>query len=197
MWGQSPLSGFSELGGGSMKGHIIISCRRSFVLQGASLVLWKHLWLVSSPFELMSDEEFLLLTGLCTTNAKDPNVQNVSARCNIWSVKTYTVFMELHPSWDCSSRSDPVCNRISCSQEPTIGFYSESLESIPYPHTISFFLFGIVGVAVQLGPLGTAVTNRPIVPAPDNYDDGEIGGMIGRGNLSTRRKTAPVPLCSP
>jgi hypothetical protein len=27
------------------------------------------------------------------------------------------------------------------------------------------------------------------------YDDGEIGGMIGRGNRSTRRKPAPVPLC--
>jgi hypothetical protein len=30
-----------------------------------------------------------------------------------------------------------------------------------------------------LGPLGTAATNRPIVPAPGNYDDdGEIGGML-------------------
>jgi hypothetical protein len=34
-----------------------------------------------------------------------------------------------------------------------------------------------------LGPLGTAATNRPIVPAPGEYDDEEIGGMmIGRGN---------------
>jgi hypothetical protein len=34
-----------------------------------------------------------------------------------------------------------------------------------------------------LGPLGTAATNRPIVPAPGDYDDGEIGEMmIGRGN---------------
>jgi hypothetical protein len=50
---------------------------------------------------------------------------------------------------------------------------------------------------VQLGPLGTAATNRPIVPARGEYDDGEIGGMIGRGNRSTRRKPAPVPLCPP
>jgi hypothetical protein len=50
---------------------------------------------------------------------------------------------------------------------------------------------------IQVGPLGTAATNRPIVPAPGDYDDGEIGGMIGRGNRSTRKKTAPVPLCSP
>jgi hypothetical protein len=40
------------------------------------------------------------------------------------------------------------------------------------------------GGGVQLGPLGTAATHRPIVPAPGDYDDGEIGGMIGRGNRS-------------
>jgi hypothetical protein len=40
-----------------------------------------------------------------------------------------------------------------------------------------------VGGGVQLGPLGTAATNRPIVPAPVDYDEGEIGGMmVGRGN---------------
>jgi hypothetical protein len=54
-----------------------------------------------------------------------------------------------------------------------------------------------VGGGVQLGPLGTAATSRPIVPAPGEYDDREIGGMIGRGNRSTRRKPAPVPLCPP
>jgi hypothetical protein len=37
----------------------------------------------------------------------------------------------------------------------------------------------------------------PIVPAPRNYNDGEIGGMIDRRNRSTRRKPAPVPLCPP
>jgi hypothetical protein len=50
---------------------------------------------------------------------------------------------------------------------------------------------------VQLGPLGTAANNRPIEPAPGDYDDGETGGMIVRGNRSTRRKPAPVPLCPP
>jgi hypothetical protein len=40
-----------------------------------------------------------------------------------------------------------------------------------------------------LGPLGTTAT---IVPAPGDYDDGEIGGMmLGRGNRSIRRKAAP------
>jgi hypothetical protein len=60
-----------------------------------------------------------------------------------------------------------------------------------------FFSIGIVGGGVQLGSLGTAATNRPTVSAPGDYDDGEIGGMIGRGNRSTRRKPVPVPLCPP
>jgi hypothetical protein len=64
--------------------------------------------------------------------------------------------------------------------------------------TCLIFLIGKMGGGVQLGPLGTAATNRPIVPAPGDCDDGEIGGMmIGRKNRSTRRKPAPVPLCPP
>jgi hypothetical protein len=53
------------------------------------------------------------------------------------------------------------------------------------------------GGGVLLGPLGTAATIRPIVPDPGDYVDIEIGGMIGRGNLTTRRKHVPVPLCPP
>jgi hypothetical protein len=53
-----------------------------------------------------------------------------------------------------------------------------------------------VGGGVQLGPLGTAATIRPIVPAPGDYDDGKVGGMIGRGNRSIRRNPAQVPLCA-
>jgi hypothetical protein len=53
---------------------------------------------------------------------------------------------------------------------------------------------------MRLRPLGTSNTNLPIVPAPDDDDDecGAVGGMrIVRGNRSTRRKPAPVPLCPP
>jgi hypothetical protein len=56
------------------------------------------------------------------------------------------------------------------------------------------FLNDIVGGGggVYLGPLGTTATNKPIVPAPGDYDDEEIGGMmIGRRNRSTRRKLDP------
>jgi hypothetical protein len=49
-----------------------------------------------------------------------------------------------------------------------------------------------------MGPLGTSATESPIVPATNDYDDEEIGGMkIGRGNRSTRRKPAPASLCPP
>jgi hypothetical protein len=54
------------------------------------------------------------------------------------------------------------------------------------------FLNWSSGGGVQLGPIGTAATNRPI-----EADDGEIGGMIVRGNRSTRRKFGPMPLCPP
>jgi hypothetical protein len=58
---------------------------------------------------------------------------------------------------------------------------------LSFYHSALFFLIGIVEGGVQLGPFGTAATNKPTVPA-----DGEIGGMmIGRGNWSTRERTCP------
>jgi hypothetical protein len=56
----------------------------------------------------------------------------------------------------------------------------------------------LVGGGDELGPLGTAATDWPIVPVPGDYDDGEFGGMkIGRGTQSTRRIPAPAQLCPP
>jgi hypothetical protein len=50
---------------------------------------------------------------------------------------------------------------------------------------------------VRLSPLGTSATVGLYQPRMIG-DDGAIGGMrIGRGNRSTRRKPAPVPLCPP
>jgi hypothetical protein len=61
-----------------------------------------------------------------------------------------------------------------------------------------------MGGGVQLGPLGTAATDRPIVPAPGDYDDGEIGGIIGRRKPKYSKKTCPStalsttnPTCCP
>jgi hypothetical protein len=49
-----------------------------------------------------------------------------------------------------------------------------------------------------LDPIGTSATDWPTLPAPRDYEDGKFGGMmICRGNRSTRRKLAPVPLRPP
>jgi hypothetical protein len=69
--------------------------------------------------------------------------------------------------WDYSSSGDAKCLGRPC---------------------LNVFFIGIVGGGVQLGPLGTAATNRPTVPAPGDYDDGEIGGMIGRRIFSSPRR---------
>jgi hypothetical protein len=62
----------------------------------------------------------------------------------------------------------------------------------------SAFIYVLNWYGVQLGPLGTAATNRTIVSAPGDYGDAEVGGMtIVRGNRSTRRKPAPLLLCPP
>jgi hypothetical protein len=66
-----------------------------------------------------------------------------------------------------------------------VRFSSMLRRIVGWTHT-NVFLINIEGGGVQLGPLGTVTTNTPIVPAPGDYDDGEIGGMIGRGNRSTR-----------
>jgi hypothetical protein len=61
-----------------------------------------------------------------------------------------------------------------------------------------FFSFEEWGGGAQLGPLGTSASNSPIVPDSGDYENGEFDGMmIVRGNRSTRRKPAPVPLCPP
>jgi hypothetical protein len=60
------------------------------------------------------------------------------------------------------------------------------------------YYFIIRGVGLSL--LGTAATSGLLYKPQmiDAGDCGAIGGIkIGRGNRSTRRKPAPVPLCPP
>jgi hypothetical protein len=54
-------------------------------------------------------------------------------------------------------------------------------------------------VGVRLSPLGTSATTGLTEPSPDDDDEcGAVGGMRnGRGNRSTGRKPAPVPICTP
>jgi hypothetical protein len=63
---------------------------------------------------------------------------------------------------------------------------------------MQFFFLVSLG-RVRLSSLGTSATVG-LLYQPRMIDDdyGAVGGMrIGRGNLSTRRKPAPVPLCPP
>jgi hypothetical protein len=63
-----------------------------------------------------------------------------------------------------------------------------------HPYFPSFLNWYIAGWS-PIGSPRQCGHQWPIVPVPGDYDDGEIGGMIGRGNRSSRRKPAPVPLC--
>jgi hypothetical protein len=67
-----------------------------------------------------------------------------------------------------------------------------------YNPTLVYYFFIIIISGVRLSPLGTTATTG-LLYQPQMMDDGDcgaIGGLkIGRGNRSTRRKPAPVPLC--
>jgi hypothetical protein len=66
----------------------------------------------------------------------------------------------------------------------------------------NFFNY-IVGVGVQLGPLDTAATNRPIVPAPGDYDDEKLVEWLAGetevlgGNLPSAALSTTNPTCCP
>jgi hypothetical protein len=69
-----------------------------------------------------------------------------------------------------------------------------------FPVVANFFFIIIIISGVRLSQLGTAATTG-LLYQPQMIDDGdcgEIGGMkIGRENRSTRRNSAPAPLCPP
>jgi hypothetical protein len=75
----------------------------------------------------------------------------------------------------------------------------ESNAGLPVRSPPLYYFFIIVS-GVRLNPLGSAPTTG-LLYQPQMIDEGEcgeIGGLkIGRGNLSTRRKPAPAPLCRP
>jgi hypothetical protein len=62
---------------------------------------------------------------------------------------------------------------------------------------INFFLICIVGGGVQTGSTRHVGHLLAYCTSPGDREDGEFGGMNGRGNRSTRRKSAPTPLCPP
>jgi hypothetical protein len=46
---------------------------------------------------------------------------------------------------------------------------------------ILFSYYLVNGSGVQLGPFDIAATNRPMVPAPGDYDEDIGGTIIGKG----------------
>jgi hypothetical protein len=56
-----------------------------------------------------------------------------------------------------------------------------------------FFLICIVGGGVQTG----STRHVGHLPAPGDCEDGQFGGMNGRGNRSTRRKPATLSTTNP
>jgi hypothetical protein len=78
-----------------------------------------------------------------------------------------------------------------------IKFESEQYTPVSLKYHPTKLRFLIILSWVRLDPLGTAATTG-LLYQPQVIDDGDyeaIGGMkIGKGNRSTRRKPAPVPL---
>jgi hypothetical protein len=73
-------------------------------------------------------------------------------------------------------------NRSGCYGKENKILPLPGIEPVSRRYTDSYLIFPIRIVEV-VGPLATAATNRPIVAASDDYEDGEIGGMMtGRGN---------------
>jgi hypothetical protein len=81
------------------------------------------------------------------------------------------------------------------SNRPLPKYKSEALPLEPV--NLFFFLVSLGGV--RLSPIFTSATVGLLYQPRKIYDDyGTVGGMrIGRGNRSTRRKPAPVPLFPP
>jgi hypothetical protein len=64
--------------------------------------------------------------------------------------------------------------------------------------SINFFFNSHSGGGVQTGSTRHVGHFWAIVPVPGGCEDGEVDGInVDRGNLSTRRKPVPAPLCPP
>jgi hypothetical protein len=94
----------------------------------------------------------------------------------------------------------PACNYLAIRfyfEIETTLWRRDGLQAGEETTIVVFFLNWYSGVWSPIGSTRHCGHQWPTVPAPGDYDDGEISGMIGRGNQSTRRKPAPVPLCPP
>jgi hypothetical protein len=101
------------------------------------------------------------------------------------------------------------CGTVVSRQESEHGSWrisivrSRCLTTFPGDHErlrlrLYFFIWILEG-GVHTGSTRHCGHSWPIVPAPGDCEDGEVGGIndFGRGNRSTHRKPAPMPLFPP
>jgi hypothetical protein len=108
--------------------------------------------------------------------------------CYNGSLVTWTV-VSLTATWKLSGVEPSLTLRLTSSRPVCLG--------IKHPCGASFFFFCIVGGGVQTGSSRHVGHSLAYCTCPGWCEDGEFGGMNGRGNRSTRRKPAPTPLCPP
>jgi hypothetical protein len=98
-----------------------------------------------------------------------------------------------------TSRPPVVCTVVLLSHNAVTGMGTSTSYRNEFQKLVPFFFLVYWG-GVRLSPLGTSATVG-LLYQPRMIDDDEcgvVGGMrIGKGNRSTRRKSAPVPLCPP
>jgi hypothetical protein len=102
----------------------------------------------------------------------------------------------------CYKYNTPISTGINykaLSDDPVYIYVTMNVLCKPMQEWTCFFFFLVSLGGVRLSPLGTSATVGLLYqPRMIDDDDGAVGGMrIGRGNRSTRRKPAPVPLCPP
>jgi hypothetical protein len=116
-------------------------------------------------------------------------------RCNICSKRPHSTWVRILPRL---TTEHLILRRAfgTCSLENWMKLVLSSVY-FEYIHDgLHFFFLSGVG----LSPLGTAATSG-LLYKPQMIDEGDCGAIsgikTGRGNRSTRRKSAPAPLCSP
>jgi hypothetical protein len=67
------------------------------------------------------------------------------------------------------------------------------------PECLTLKAFSLLQSGVKPSPIGTSATTGLLyqLRMMDDDDCGAVGGMLDRGNRSTRRTHVPLPLCSP
>jgi hypothetical protein len=138
---------------------------------------------------------------LSSSYITEPCPRNTRFLWNTGSIVSLTNYP--HTTWIVYVRPDTFTNAPVSPLKLPYYFYSRSAIWLPLHlgsgYVPPFFFIVFLG-GVRLSPLGTSAT-LGLLYQPRMIDGGDFGAVsgirIGRGNRSTRRKPAPVPLCPP